>query len=118
MSTLIIAEKSQAAKAIAAALGQTKPIKETKFITIQYIPSKNIYVLPLSGHILSYKNSEKFKSWTHSNPREIITNPLSIKKIPLKYGNPYITALKKYSKLCSHCIIGTFKYTIDSYFNL
>ena len=42
MPTLIIAEKSQAAKAIATALGQTKPIKEPKFITIQYIPSKNI----------------------------------------------------------------------------
>ena len=107
MSTLIIAEKSQAAKAIAAALGQSKPIKESKFITIQYIPSKNIYVLPLRGHILSYKNTEEFKSWANSNPREIITNPSSIKKIPLSYGNPYITALKKYSKMCTHCIIGT-----------
>jgi len=106
MSTLIIAEKSQAAKAIAAALGQTKPIKETKFITVQYIPSKNIYVLPLRGHILSYKNTEKFKSWANSNPREIITNPSSIKKVPLKYGNPYITAIKKYAKLCSHLVIG------------
>jgi DNA topoisomerase IA len=52
MSTLIIAEKLQAAKAIAAALGQTQPIKESKFITVLYIPSKNIYVLPLRGHIL------------------------------------------------------------------
>ena len=70
MSTLIIAEKSQAAKAIAAALGQSNPIKESKFITVQHIPSKNIYVLPLRGHILSYKNTEEFKSWAKSNPRE------------------------------------------------
>ena len=107
MSTLIIAEKSQAAKAIAEALGPTRPIKESKFITILHVPSKNIYVLPLRGHILSYKNTEEFKSWTASNPREIITNPSSIKKIPLKHGKPYITALKKYSKLCSYCVIGT-----------
>ena len=107
MSTLIIAEKSQAAKAIAEALGQTQQIKESKFITIQYIPSKNIYVLPLRGHILSYKNSEEFKSWANSNPREIITNPSSIKKIPLKYGNPYITALKKYGRICDSVVIST-----------
>jgi DNA topoisomerase-1 len=107
MATLIIAEKNKAAKAIAEALGPVKAIKKSKGLQIYHIPSRNIYIIPLRGHILNYRNTEAFKSWTKSNPRDIITNPLSIKKFPNSYANPYISALKEYAKICNECIIGT-----------
>ncbi|TFG15378.1 MAG: hypothetical protein EU535_01770 [Promethearchaeota archaeon] len=107
MPTLIIAEKSKAAKAIAEAIGPFNSIKKSKFLNIFYIPSKDIYVIPLRGHILEYRNTEEFKSWKQSIPREIITNKNAIEKVPTKYAGPYINALREYSKLCDECIIGT-----------
>ncbi len=107
MATLIIAEKNKAAKAIAEALGPVKSIKKSKFLYVYYIPSKDIYVIPLRGHILGYKNTNTFKSWTKSNPREIITNSNAIEKVPISNTAPYIKALKEYSEICNHCIIGT-----------
>ena len=86
MATLIIAEKNKAAKAIADALGPVKSIKKSKSLQIYEVPSKNIYVIPLRGHILEYRNTESFKSWTKSIPREIITNPNSIEKFPNHYA--------------------------------
>ena len=106
MSTLIIAEKNKAALAIAESLGNVKTIKKSK-IKIYHVPSKDIYIIPLRGHILGYKNTDEFKSWTKSNPRDIITNPNAIEKIPIDYAGPYINALKEYSKICDNCIIGT-----------
>ncbi|MFW9879137.1 MAG: DNA topoisomerase, partial [Candidatus Thorarchaeota archaeon] len=47
------------------------------------------------------------KSWTKTNPREIITNPMAIKKFQVSYASPYIKTLKEYSKVSDHCIIGT-----------
>ena len=107
MSTLIIAEKNKAALAIAEALGTVKVLKQAKNLSIYHVPSKNIYVLPLRGHILEHRNTHEYKSWTNSNPREIITKPHAIKKFPKNYAGPYIKALKEYAKLCNHCIIGT-----------
>ena len=107
MATLIIAEKNKAAKAIADALGSVKSIKKPKSIQIYQVLSKNIYVLPLRGHILEYRNTNAFKSWSKTDPREIITNSNSIDKFPNAYATPYITALKDYAPLCDHCIIGT-----------
>ncbi len=78
MSTLIVAEKNKAAKAIAEAIGITKLIKNHNNSNVYFIHSKDIYVLPLRGHILTYKNTKAFESWTKSIPREIITNPNSI----------------------------------------
>ncbi|GAH21574.1 unnamed protein product, partial [marine sediment metagenome] len=49
----------------------------------------------------------QFKSWTKSNPREIITNPNSLEKASKSYSRPYISALKEYAKLCDECVIGT-----------
>ena len=106
MSTLIVAEKNKAALAIAEALGTVKTIKKSK-VNIYYVPAEDIYVVPLRGHILGYKNSNEFKSWTKSNPREIITNPSAIEKVPINYAGPYINALKEYSSICDTCIIGT-----------
>ncbi|MFX1392785.1 MAG: DNA topoisomerase, partial [Promethearchaeota archaeon] len=88
------------------ALGKVITIKKSK-IKIYHIPSKDIYIIPLRGHILGYKNTDEFKSWTKSNPREIITNPNAIEKIPIDYAGPYIEALREYSKICIKCIIGT-----------
>ncbi|MFX1409396.1 MAG: DNA topoisomerase [Promethearchaeota archaeon] len=107
MAILIIAEKKKAAEAIAEALGPIKIIKKSKFLNIYYIPSKNIYVIPLRGHLLEYRNTDAFKSWVNINPREIITNPNSIEKVPIKYANSYIQILKEYAKICNYCIIGT-----------
>ncbi|TXT60303.1 MAG: Topoisomerase IA (Type III) [Promethearchaeota archaeon] len=107
MVTLIIAEKKKAAQAIAESLGSIKTIKEAKSLEIYHIPQKDIYVLPLRGHILEHRNSEQYKSWTKSVPREIITNPRAIDKQPKPYASPYIKALKKYGKKCQKCIIGT-----------
>ncbi|MHA2038465.1 MAG: DNA topoisomerase, partial [Promethearchaeota archaeon] len=107
MSTLIIAEKNKAAEAIAKAIGVVKVITKAKSLKIYSIPSKNIYVVPLRGHLLEYKNTDAYKSWTKSNPREIITNSNAIEKVPASYATPYIRALKEYSKISNHCIIGT-----------
>lgn len=107
MGTLIIAEKNKAAKAIAESLGSVNIIKENKYLKVYNITQQNIFVVPLRGHILEYRNSEKFKSWTKSDPREIITNPIAINKFPKSYAYPYINTLKKYAQKCENCIIGT-----------
>ncbi|TXT61834.1 MAG: Topoisomerase IA (Type III) [Promethearchaeota archaeon] len=107
MTTLIISEKNKAGRAIAEALGSVKKIKKSRSLNIYTVPSRDIYVLPLRGHIMEYQNTEKFKSWSKSDPRKIITNPDSIEKVPKKYAYPYIKALKEYGKRCNKCIIGT-----------
>ncbi|MFX0001267.1 MAG: DNA topoisomerase [Candidatus Hodarchaeota archaeon] len=107
MTTLIITEKNKAAEAIANALGSVKTIKKTKTLNIYEIASKKVYVIPLRGHILEYKNTDIYKSWTKTNPRDIITNPTAIQKVPISYANSYIKCLKEYSKISDHCIIGT-----------
>ncbi len=107
MSTLIITEKNKAAEAIAKALGPVKTINKAKSLNIYQIPSKDIYVIPLRGHILEYRNSAAFKSWTKTEPRKIITNSNAIEKVPVSYAGPYIKSLKEYSKISNHCIIGT-----------
>lgn len=106
MSTLLIAEKNKSAKAIAEALGPVKIINKLK-INIYHVVSKDLYVIPLRGHLLRYMNTENYKNWNNSIPREIITNPKAIEKVPENYAFPYIKILKEYSKLCSSCIIGT-----------
>ena len=107
MSTIIISEKNKAAQAIAEALGPVSVIKKSKHLNIYYVKPKNIYVIPLRGHILEYRNTKAFESWTASNPRDIITKPDAIKKYPIKNTSSHIKALKEYSKQASHCIIGT-----------
>jgi len=107
MTILIISEKNKAAKAIAEALGPVTTINKTKFLKVYRVNSKDIYVVPLRGHILEYKNTDQFKSWTKSIPREIITNPNSIEKVSKSYSRPYISALKEYAKLSDECVIGT-----------
>ncbi|MBY9002458.1 MAG: hypothetical protein KGD73_00650 [Candidatus Lokiarchaeota archaeon] len=107
MSTIIISEKNKAAQAIAEALGSVKIIDKGKYLKIYQVPSRNLYVIPLRGHILEYKNTEEFKSWTGSDPRDIITNPKAIKKYPIRYTSAHISALKEYAKISDHCIIGT-----------
>jgi len=107
MPTLIISEKNKAAKGIAEALGPVTVIKKSKFLKVYQISSKNIYVVPLRGHILEYRNTDQYKSWTKSDPREIITNPKSIGKVAISYANPYIKTLIEYSKLCDECVIAT-----------
>jgi len=107
MPTLIISEKNKAAKRIAEALGLVTVINRSKYLKVYQIPSKNIYVVPLRGHILEYRNTDQFKSWTNSDPREIITNPNSIDKVAINYANPYIKALIDFAKKCDECVIAT-----------
>ncbi|NHJ24848.1 MAG: hypothetical protein EAX89_09750 [Candidatus Lokiarchaeota archaeon] len=107
MTTIIVSEKNKAAKAIAEALGAIKTISISKRIDIYYVSAKDVYVIPLRGHICEYKNSSLFKSWTKTNPRDIITNPKAIEKVPINYAAPYIKILKDYSKKADLCIIGT-----------
>jgi len=107
MPTLIISEKNKAAQRIAEALGPVTVINRSKYLKVYQIPSKNIYVVPLRGHILEYRNTDQFKSWTNSDPREIITNPNSIDKVAISYANPYIKALFDFAKKCDECVIAT-----------
>ena len=107
MPTLIISEKNKAAKRIAEALGPVTVINRSKYLKVYQVPSKSIYVVPLRGHILEYRNTPQFKSWTNSDPREIITNPNSIDKVAINYANPYIKALIDFSKKCDECVIAT-----------
>jgi DNA topoisomerase I len=107
MSTIIISEKNKAAQAIAEALGPVNVIKKDKYLNIYHVKNQNVFVIPLRGHILEYRNTKAFESWTSSNPRDIITNPNAIKKYPIKNTNSHISALKEYSKQANHCIIGT-----------
>ncbi|MFX1288357.1 MAG: DNA topoisomerase [Promethearchaeota archaeon] len=107
MPTLIISEKNKAAKAIAEALGPVSVINKSKILKIYQIPSRSIYVVPLRGHILEYRNTDQYKSWTKTDPREIITNPKAIAKVAINYAKPYIKTLAEYSKLCDECVIAT-----------
>ncbi|MFX1378702.1 MAG: DNA topoisomerase [Promethearchaeota archaeon] len=107
MATLLITEKKKAAEAIANALGTTSIIKLTKGLNIYVISSKNIYIIPLRGHLLEYRNTEYYKSWTNPPPREIITNSDSIKKFQISGLNPYIKAIKEYAKKTDQVIIST-----------
>ncbi|TFF98392.1 MAG: hypothetical protein EU547_01625 [Promethearchaeota archaeon] len=107
MATLIVAEKNKAAQAIAESLGSINTIREGKYVKIYEVPNKNLYVIPLRGHIFEHRNSDPYKSWTKSNPREIITKSSAIEKVPKSYAYPYIKSLKKYAKQCNQCIIGT-----------
>ncbi len=107
MTTLIIAEKDKAAKAIASIFGPIKVLKKQNTSKIYFNPSKNIYVLPLRGHLLEYKNTEKYKSWSKTDPRNIIIDSEAIAKVPKSYAMPYINALKKYGKLSEEVIIAT-----------
>ena len=107
MPTLIISEKNKAAKGIAEALGPVTIINKSKYLKVYQIHSKNIFVVPLRGHILEYRNTVQYKSWANSDPREIITNPKSIDKVAISYANPYIKALIEYSKICDECVIAT-----------
>ena len=107
MPTLIISEKNKAAQRIAEALGPVTVINRSKYLKVYQIPSKNIYVVPLRGHILEYRNTDQFKSWTNSDPREIITKPNSIDKVAISYANPYIKALIDFAKKCDECVIAT-----------
>ncbi|MHA2289593.1 MAG: DNA topoisomerase, partial [Promethearchaeota archaeon] len=107
MPTLIISEKNKAAKGIADALGSVTTINKTKYLKVYQISSKNIFVVPLRGHVLEYRNTDQYKSWTKSDPREIITNPNAIDKVAIRGASPYIKALKDYSKICDECVIAT-----------
>jgi len=107
MPSLIISEKNKAAKQIAEAFGPVTVINKTKYLKVYQIPSRNIYVVPLRGHILEYNTTAQYKSWTKTDPREIITNPKSIDKVAISYARPYISALIEYSKICDECVIAT-----------
>lgn len=107
MATLIITEKNKAAEAIAKALGTVKTLKITKSLNIYLITSKDVYVIPLRGHLLEYRNTDNYKNWLNPPPREIITNPNSIEKCQIRGLGPYIKAVREYAKKCDHCVIGT-----------
>ncbi|MEJ2294274.1 MAG: DNA topoisomerase, partial [Candidatus Lokiarchaeota archaeon] len=106
MSILIISEKNKAAQAIAEALGNVTIIKKYK-VNVYSVPSKNLFVIPLRGHLLEYRNTEKYKHWNHPAPREIILDPDAINKVPINYAGPYIKILREYAKITQKCIIGT-----------
>jgi DNA topoisomerase-1 len=106
MATMIISEKAKAAKAIAEALGSIKTISANG-ISIYYVPANDIYVIPLRGHIMQYENSPAYKTWSGTDPRNIITDPNAIAKVPNSYAGSYIKTLKDYAKICNRCVIGT-----------
>jgi len=103
---VIIAEKAKAAEAIADALG---PVVEEKrgSIKLFHIPSRNITVIPLRGHILGQEPIAKFESWTKSDPREIITEPDALETKPIAGTQGYVSILKEFGRKASTCVIGT-----------
>ena len=107
MATLIITEKDKAAKAIAEIFGPFKIVRKKNTSRVYHIPSRNIYIIPLRGHLLEYKNTEKYKSWSKTNPRNIITDSDAIEKFPKNYATPYINTLIEYGKQCAEVIIAT-----------
>ncbi|MFX1419331.1 MAG: DNA topoisomerase [Promethearchaeota archaeon] len=107
MATLIITEKKKAAEAIGKALGSIKTLNINKKLNIFFVASKNIYIIPLRGHLLEYRNTDTYKSWSNPPPREIITNHKSIQKFQITGLGSYINTIKEYAKKCNHCVIGT-----------
>jgi DNA topoisomerase-1 len=107
MATLIITEKKKAAEAISNALGPATKLKITNRLETYFISSKDLYIVPLRGHLLEYRNTDTYKSWTTPPPREIITNEKAIKKFQIKGSEPYIKVVKDYAKKCDHIIIST-----------
>ncbi len=107
MNEIIICEKRKAAEAIANSLGKPTKLSFNK-VPYFHIKDKNIYVVPLRGHIKEYRNTEKYKSWSKSDPREILIDSESIFKYPSKYANNYIRLLEFVSKKqdIKSCIIG------------
>lgn len=103
---MMISEKYKAAQAIADALGPYRTIKQVGF-QIFHNQARDLYIIPLRGHILRYINTPKYKSWSAQDPRNIITDKQAIAKKPASYAAPYIKALKTYAKICNHCIIAT-----------
>ncbi len=106
MSTVIIAEKTQAAEAIADALGKVI-IEKRGLIKIFTIPSRNITVIPLRGHIVGHEPVAKFENWSKSDPREIITDAASLEKKPITGMQGYVHVLHEFGKRASTCVIGT-----------
>ncbi len=106
MSTVIIAEKAKAAQAIAEGLGSVK-VEKRGSIAIYTVPSRNIAVIPLRGHIIGLDTVEKFENWRKSDPREIITDPVSLKTKPIEDTKDYIPVLREFGKKASICVIGT-----------
>src|SRR6056297_2912014 len=106
MSVLIISEKNKAAQAIAQSLGKTKKIRHSKSVSVYNVTAKNIYVVPLRGHIKQYKNTKPYQKWTSKDPKKIITDPKAIYKMNSRYAGSYISALKKYGKRANLCVIG------------
>jgi DNA topoisomerase-1 len=104
---MVISEKNKAAQAIAEGLGPIQKLQHGQGITIYAVPSQDTYVIPLRGHIQQYENTIAFKKWTDRDPRDIITDPHAIEKIPIQYAGPYINLLKEYARKCNECIIGT-----------
>ncbi|HMF33436.1 MAG TPA: DNA topoisomerase, partial [Candidatus Lokiarchaeia archaeon] len=103
---MIIAEKAKAAKAIAAALG---PVTEEKRGTIKvfHVPSRDITVIPLRGHIANHQTVAKFASWQNSDPRDIIIDPDSLMRVQLPGVHGYVNALQYYGRRATTCVIGT-----------
>ncbi|MFX0022205.1 MAG: DNA topoisomerase [Candidatus Hermodarchaeota archaeon] len=107
MAILLITEKKKAAEAISNALGTATTIKISSKLNVYFISSKNLYIIPLRGHLLEYRNTDTYKSWLNPPPREIITNDKAIKKFQIRGLGPYIKTVKDYAKKCDHVIIST-----------
>jgi DNA topoisomerase IA len=103
---MIISEKAKAAQAIADALGPKSTIRFMN-ISVYYVQSKDVYVVPLRGHIMQYENTPSYKKWDPKTNRNIITDKNAIAKIPPSDVKAYIAALKDYAKKCNRVVIGT-----------
>ena len=106
LSTIIIAEKAKAARAIADALGAVTEEKQGS-IKVFHVQGRNIVVVPLRGHITNYQTVAKFGSWQHSDPREIVTDTDALNRVQLPNVQAYIRALEQYGRAANTCVIGT-----------
>ncbi|MFX1398895.1 MAG: DNA topoisomerase [Promethearchaeota archaeon] len=107
MTTILISEKNKAALAIAESLGKVQKIKKGKYIYVYYVINRDIYVIPLRGHLKEYKNTPKYKNWQDPKPRDIITDTKAIKKYLIRGMGSYVKILEEYAKISDNCVIAT-----------
>ena len=74
---LVVTEKPKVALAFARALGGKNYRKTTYSRTVIYslrYKGRFITIVPLKGHLIEYDTKKKYKSWTSTDPLEIVKN--------------------------------------------
>lgn len=104
--TLLISEKNKAAQTIARALGPVQK-RSVRGVPVYAVPSRDLLVVPLRGHMKGYRNVGPYEKWSQTDPRAIITDPAAIDKRLNPGMQKYQRALRDLGQQCDQCIVGT-----------